>query len=74
MNEKFVMHILVGSGFVLASLGLSLTVYSITLELFGSTYVGLEFLCSVTLSVLLVMLSILGGIIVKLLLDLRGIQ
>ena len=71
MNEKFVMHILVGSGFVLASLGLSLTVYSITLELFGSTYVGLEFLCSVTLSVLLVMLSILGGIIVKLLFDLR---
>jgi hypothetical protein len=71
MNEEFVMHILVGSGFVLASLGLSLTVYSITLELFGSTYVGLEFLCSVTLSVLLVMLSILGGIIVKLLFDLR---
>lgn len=74
MNEKFVMRIIKGGVYTLASLGLSLIVYSITLKLFGSTYAGLEFLYSLTLSILLGMLIILSGIIVKLLLDLRRMQ
>lgn len=71
MNEKFVMLIVKGGAYMLASLGLSLMVYSITLKLFGSTYVGLEFLYNLTLSILLGMLIFLSGIIVKLLFDLR---